>query len=286
MIGHVTESRYERLVEEGRDLVEMQTGCQFRLGEIALTIEPMRPQGGQHVLPDEMTVEETLQSYADDIGIPVATIMSYRSVAAAWPKKHRRRRIASFYVHKIMANHPDRFEIIKHPPSERHWTCDEAARAVGRKVKNPRTPQEHVERVHDLVQDDVTASTVATDLLRRPEVAFRAMTDPTARHMVNTAQVDRARQSERAARDRTPAIRKVEHSADYIELLGCCATFVSATGRIYPGLRRAEFSDAEKDAVRENLDRVRDAADLCQEAVDSEAADVDEQFARLLRGEE
>ncbi|QHA02301.1 hypothetical protein GQF42_02360 [Streptomyces broussonetiae] len=47
--------------------------------------------------------------------------------------------------------------------------------------------------MRDLVVDQQVAAQVATDLLRRPSVAFKAMTDNTARHQVNHVQVEQAR---------------------------------------------------------------------------------------------
>lgn len=79
--------------------------------------------------------------------------------------------------------------------------------------------QQKVERIHDLARDEQVAAAVATDLLRRPEVAFQAMTDTTARHLVNRAQVDQARQAGEAVRERTPALPRIERSRDFIELV-------------------------------------------------------------------
>lgn len=53
-----------------------------------------------------------------------------------------------------------------------------ASRAVGWTPRKPETAQEKINRVHDLVMDDDVATRVVTDLLHRPEIAFRAMGDP------------------------------------------------------------------------------------------------------------
>src|SRR5512135_600411 len=90
-IGNVTRERYEELVAEGRQLVAEQTRIQFRLGEDALEIEPLQPRGGAHPAPQEelLGVEEAIAMYAEDVGVPVATMLHYRYVASRWPKRQR-----------------------------------------------------------------------------------------------------------------------------------------------------------------------------------------------------
>lgn len=52
-------------------------------------------------------------------------------------------------------------------------------------------PEDKARVVEELTRDEIVAATVTTGLLRRPDVAFRAMSDDTARHQVNHAQVER-----------------------------------------------------------------------------------------------
>ncbi|MEU9313734.1 DUF6192 family protein [Streptomyces sp. NPDC048256] len=56
--------------------------------------------------------------------------------------------------------------------------------------------------VEELTRDEVVAAEVTTGLLRRPDVAFKAMGDDTARHQVNRAQVERGQVHENVARVR------------------------------------------------------------------------------------
>ncbi|MFI7373795.1 DUF6192 family protein [Actinoplanes sp. NPDC049668] len=140
------------------------------------------------------------------------------------------------YIHGMPAPIPDadqRFAAIAEPPvlartGERRWTGDEAKRLTGRQVAGPETVQEKVVAVHELVRAEDVASRVGTDLLRRPEVAFKAMTDTTARHVVNRAQ---ARQGVEIVRQRTPAMQHIEHTAEFLDLVGACAHFVTQAGR-------------------------------------------------------
>ncbi|TDC44020.1 hypothetical protein E1281_34625 [Actinomadura sp. KC345] len=67
------------------------------------------------------------------------------------------------------------------------WTEDAAKRVVGQKVNHPRTSAEKATAIHDLAADEQVAAAADTDLLRRPDVAFKAMGDGAARHMVNRA---------------------------------------------------------------------------------------------------
>jgi hypothetical protein len=83
--------------------------------------------------------------------------------------------------------------------------------------------QEKVEAVHDLVADEQVASQIATDLLRRPSVAFKAMRDDTARHQVNHAQVEQSRQLRKMHEAELtgsegpfePAVRRINHALEF-----------------------------------------------------------------------
>jgi hypothetical protein len=76
-VGSVSQSRYEQIVAELRDVVEQQTHGQFTIGDRALEIEPMRQRGGPITEP-EWTVEASLKRLADDIGLSVATVKTTR----------------------------------------------------------------------------------------------------------------------------------------------------------------------------------------------------------------
>lgn len=178
----------------------------------------MRSHGGSVAATDEtFLVSPSLQMFADDLGIPVASLRTYRWVAARWPAAHRQPKV-SYGIHKILASISDetqRYATITDPAphtrsGERRWTEDAALREVGQQVEHPVTVQEKVERSHDSARDEQVAAAVATDLLRRPEVAFKAMADTTARHLVNRAQVDQAWQAGEVVRQRTPALPRVE----------------------------------------------------------------------------
>jgi hypothetical protein len=295
MIGNVTRARYDELVAKGRELVEAQTRSQFALGDNALEIEPLRQRGGGHSGPGEelLGVSESLQMYADDIDVPYNTIKDYRWIVSRWPARTRRSGIA-FSVYRILAGISDeqeRHARLGRPPlnertGERRWTMDAARREVGRQVGHPVSVQEKIEAVHDLARDEEVASAVATDLLRRPDVAFRAMGDNTARHLVNRAQIDRAQQAGQVVRQQAgPALRRMEHNLGFVDLIGSCAAFVAAIGRIVPTLRGHEFSDDELATIHKNVARVRSTTDWIESAVDSGSVTMDEGLARLLRGE-
>ncbi|MBO3744367.1 DUF6192 family protein [Actinoplanes flavus] len=142
-----------------------------------------------------MTVSQALAMFAEDIGAPATTVKKWRWVASRWPREHRCPD-ASFTVHAILAEIPDaqqRFAAIAQPPviartGERRWSPDEASRRVGSRVAHPASVEEKVVAVHDLVRDEKVASRVAADLLRRPDVAFKAMTETTVQEKVVAAQ--------------------------------------------------------------------------------------------------
>lgn len=290
-IGSVSTERYRQLVDRGRQLVGVLTGCQFALGDLALEIEPMRSWGGS--VPGS-TVIATLELFAEEIGVPYKTVDTYRWVSSRWPVE-RRDPAVGWTVHKTLAaihDEDERFAAIGNPPEHprlgRVWTQDGAKRLVGQSVEHPVTVQEKVSAIHDLARDEQVAVAVAADLLRRPEVAFKAMADRTARHIVNRAQIDHAIAGTDIAREKVAAgrvaLEKVVHAAGFVELVGACAAFVAAAGRIVPQLSQLEFTDSEQATVAGQLVRVRAAADWIEHAVESGNVSLDESLAELLRG--
>lgn len=219
----------------------------------------------------------------------------------------------------------ERFEAILNPPEGKsRWTSDDASRRVGQKVEHPISPQEKITAIHSLAQDDQVAATItrdllkrpqvaakvptkdkarvveeftrdetaaaaaATNLLRRPDVAFKAMSDDTARSQVNHAQAERSRQA-RDTFERTspvaPAVRHIDRTTEFLDLVTACHAFIAAAGRTVPGLRDRTLADDERTIVHQNIAKVRATLDWIETAVDTGKVDVDDELARLLRGE-
>lgn len=179
-VGNVTRHRYEQLVAQAKELISQVARAQFTLGDMALEIEPMRPVGGSvpHGTEDLFTVAESLQIFADDIGVERSTVEDWRYTANRWPKDKRMEGV-SFTVHRILASVTDedeRWAAVHDAPlnprtGARQWTPDGAKRVVGQRVDRPVTLDEKVAAVADLTRDDEVAAQVATDLLKRPKVS-------------------------------------------------------------------------------------------------------------------
>jgi hypothetical protein len=328
-VGSVSQSRYDAIVAELRQVVEQQTRASFTIGDRALEVEPMRERGGQHAAPGQelFTVRETLFRLAEDIGLAYKTVESARWTASRWPKEHRQAAV-SFRVHRILGqieNEAERFATIAKPPAGgTRWTVDEANRRVGRQVERPASPQEKITAIHSLARDEEVAATVTTDflkrptvaakvpaaekawvveeftrdeavattaatnLLRRPDVAFRAMSDDTARFQVNQAQNERSRQAREHVEDTSPvapAIRHIDRTVEFLDLVTACHSFVAAAGRTVPGLRDRTLNDDERTIVHQNVAKVRATLDWIETAVDTGKVDMDDELARLLKGE-
>ncbi|WP_405673692.1 DUF6192 family protein [Streptomyces sp. NBC_01530] len=204
---------------------------------------------------------------------------------------------------------------------ERRWTPDAAKRLVGQRVERPVTAEEKIRAVTDLVaddevaakvtadlvrrpaavakvpvqervrvvqeltRDDEVAEEVAPDLLKRPAVARRAMRDDTARMVVNRAQFDNSEQTRERIRERVPSVLRIEHTTEYLDLVGTCHSYVATLGRLVPRLRGQEFTEDERETVRRQIGRVRAAADWLEGALDNGEFTLDEQLAQLLKGE-
>ncbi|MFE9611495.1 DUF6192 family protein [Streptomyces sp. NPDC006012] len=222
-------------------------------------------------------------------------------------------------------NEAERFATLAKPPAGgKRWTVDEANRKVGRQVERPASPQEKISAIHHLARDEDVAAVVTTDflkrptvaakvsdqdkvrvveeftrdehvatqvttgLLRRPEVAFKAMSDDTARHQVNHAQVERGRQAREHFEDTSPiapAVRHIDRTVEFLDLVTACHSFVAAAGRTVPGLRDRTLGEDERTIVHENVAKVRATLDWIETAVDTGKVDMDGELARMLRGE-
>lgn len=167
------------------------------------------------------------------------------------------------------------------------WTHDSAQRIAGWKAGTPESVQEKADAIHDLADDDQAAARVATDFLRRPAVASKAMADDTARHPVNEAQSDRFRQEAAFVHDEAaplPQPARLEHNVQFMDLAAARTLFTVTVGRIVPKLREAPCDDAEHETALHGLSRVRVSADWTENAVTRGEADLDEQLQKLLKG--
>ncbi|MEU2516093.1 DUF6192 family protein [Streptomyces syringium] len=149
-------------------------------------------------------------------------------------------------------------------------------------------PEHRAEAVRGLVRDDAAAAKVASDVLRRPEVAARVAADDTARRMVNRAQADRSRQQAAAFRQASPAgpaVRRIERTEEFVHLLGAFHRFVRETSKVVPKMRDRQWSGDEREVLMSNIARARAALDWMETAVSTGQVDMDEELARILRGE-
>lgn len=139
----------------------------------------MRAVGGSmpNGTEDLFTVTESLQMFADDIGVEWRTVEDWRQTANRWPKVRRKEGV-SFTVLRILASVADedeRWAAIEDAPfnprnEARQWTPDGAKRVVGQRVERPVTVDEKVQAVVDLPRDDEVAAQVAAGLLTGPAV--------------------------------------------------------------------------------------------------------------------
>lgn len=299
LVGKVTAERYQELVQAGRELVGSPSTCQFQLGDLALEIEPMGPRGGSRP-HDAGSAEATLVMFAQDIGVSARSLETYRWVSSRWPV-HRRVPEVGFTVHRTLAAIPNarrRWAAIADPPPHprtgaRAWTQDAARRVVGQQVDHPVTAAEKARAIAALARDEQVAVVAVNALLRRPEVAFKAMADSVARHIVNQAQIDHATQAQTLARVRlqvgTTQVETVAHrvlaesAAVVVELVGACAAFTAAATRIVPQMTGTVLAHEEQTGVAAQVARVRAAADWIEHAM-AGGADLDDELAALLGG--
>ncbi|MDF9816691.1 DUF6192 family protein [Streptomyces sp. SPB162] len=116
-------------------------------------------------------------------------------------------------------------------------------------------------------------------------MARKVMKDDTARNSVNRAQFDNSEQARDDLRERMPAVRQIEHTIEYLDLVGSCHSYVASLGRLVPQLRGQEFTEDERETVRRSVAKVRAAADWLEAAIEAGEFTLDEQLAHLLKGE-
>ncbi|MFJ4632859.1 hypothetical protein [Streptomyces sp. NPDC088847] len=88
MVSSATRQRYDELVKLGRDRVETMSSVQWRRGDAAMEIEPMRSCGGTNPSGSKelFTVSEAIRMFAEDVGLAYSTVRDYRWVASRRPK--------------------------------------------------------------------------------------------------------------------------------------------------------------------------------------------------------
>ncbi|MFF7551243.1 DUF6192 family protein [Streptomyces canus] len=223
-IGNVTRQRYEQLVTQAKELIAQIARSQFALGDMALEIEPMRAVGGSmpNGTEDLFTVTESLQMFADDIGVERRTVEDWRYTANRWPEGHRKEGV-SFTVHRILASVVDegeRWAAIEDAPFDprtgaRQWAPDGAKRVVGQRVDRRVTVDDKVQAVVDLTREDEVAAQVATDLLKRPAVTEHVTPTEKVRVVTQLTRDDTVAQEVTTSLLRRPAVARKTMRDDY-----------------------------------------------------------------------
>ena len=139
-------------MSEGRRLADEHSRHQFRLGDLALMVEPIGRHGGA---PTGATAR--LNSYAREIGVDFKTLAEYRWVSSRWAADSRRLDSASWSAHQALAPLEDRAEVIASRP---RWTAREARETAAARRRRERY-FEDVEK-NDLLPRDGCCPTCGT----------------------------------------------------------------------------------------------------------------------------
>jgi len=286
-----TDRQWARYVAKGRDLVEQETRVQFALGDVTLDMIKPHPRDGDH------GVYRVLDRYADEIGIPFDTLRTYRHIAMAWPKDERVPHVP-YAVHVALDACPDRFEIIHQPPEGKdRWTLDDALRRAGRTPHTVGNDEERLDRVRSLLRDEDQAAAAVNDLIHRPEVAERVMTNRSTRRAIFQASLGGTRPRNTRATESTAGqgsagsrrkslVEDTIGSRQVLEILGLGTAYYTRMQDIIPHLRVAEFTEDAKRTISENHRRVRAIIDWCDTVIATGDTTMDEQLARLLEGDD
>ncbi|MEV7077859.1 DUF6192 family protein [Streptomyces sp. NPDC093516] len=296
-----TDRQWGRFIKQGRELIEEETQVQFQLGDITLKMIP-KVDGG----PRDRGVFVILDRYADEIGINVHTLITYRHVAMAWPPEHRVASV-SWSVHSALAALEDRFEIIQRPPKGMdRWTEDAALRKAHRLPRRQLTKEEKLDRVRTLLRESENAVGAVEEMIRRPDVAHKVMASPSNQRILYRAHHEQRlqaaaerftaaqargeepdegtgqEQTAAPSKQREPAVNYQRASREVLELIGSGTAFLVDLQRMIPNLHVGEFTDREIRAVLDNHRRIRAALDWCDSALATGDKSMDEELARIL----
>ena len=294
--------KWDEWVARGRELVRSATAIQFELGDMTLRMIKAQPSGFE-----DRGVHDLLARYAEAIGLAESTLAEYRHVAIRWPQETRTANV-SYTVYKILAGLDDRFTRINQYGGA--WTVNEAMRAAGQKPKYPVTAQERIDHVRDFLHEDSDAAHVVMDVLRRPQVAEEVMRDPSARHILRTAErrglgyrlgdeddrdedqferteavttVEGPAQEAPAASPHGPSHqREVDPPREVLELIGVCTTFYSRIQRMLPELHVADYDADTRAMLSDLLEKDRAAADWAETVINTGDTSMDEALATWL----
>ncbi|MCG0065979.1 DUF6192 family protein [Streptomyces tricolor] len=273
---------WQELVTRGRRLVHSETTAQFALGDLALEMVPVPPNGKRPLAKDY----KLLANYADEIGLEAERFEEYRRVAAAWPKAKRAKKVC-WTVHAVFSSRSDRFELINNPPvyrrtGERMWTCDAANRELGRKPRVAETSSEKVRQVQSIIEeDDEVAAEVVQRAMSRRSVVSKVADNPEVRETFNRAQTARISRAREETRKR-PEVRRLDENREVLTVLGLCSAFAHGIGKTLPGLHLAELSEDAKESIREGLERVNAAVEWTEHVLQTGSTDMDAALQKLL----
>lgn len=243
------------LVEEGRALLKQEGNLNWRWADLVA-----------RVMPPGSADRDVLVSWAEEIGWletgrTVATLLSFRTVALAWPPE-RRCDGASFTAHSELAAEPNRFELIRPGLTKRQ------ARVLAGKKPEIGSKEARGQVVADLLSDPA----VLRELAGNPEYAqaLRLASVEVSDRMFDTARENRS--------ERAPDL----HRAD--EAYSILAHLARARREVVSAVQRASDVDLREGHVLEARRRaiqVRDAAELALAYFDGKVttASLEEQVA-------
>lgn len=230
---------YDQLVSEGRAAVRQEQDAKWRLGDLALEVEPL---GGDHARTNALA---RLDEYAAEIGISLEALRQYRTVSAAWPDGTRVPS-ASWTAHRELMGHPDRASLLK--PG---MTVNQARQKAGLKAQGnerPRTTQEKVEAVREFMAD--------------PEVATAAAADKAVRSSFAKASDDVFDEVHDRQREKVPAIGRIEDAEAVAEAMVLFSRYRRQLTSVMGALKSESLTEDERDALEEAGTKAKNATDL------------------------
>ncbi|MGY3061320.1 hypothetical protein ACVWZD_005565 [Streptomyces sp. TE3672] len=80
-------------------------------------------------------------------------------------------------------------------------------------------------------------------------------------------------------------MKKIDRTVEFLDLVTACRSFVAAADRTVPCLRDRTLSEDEATILHQNVAKARATLDWIENAVDTGKVDMDDELARMLRGQ-
>jgi hypothetical protein len=265
---------WDQLVAAGKKAVEKESDAKWELGDLALEVAPMGDDAAHN------GALETMDEYAEAVGVEFETLRQYRSVAHEWPRGTRVPG-ASWSAHREAMGNEKMRRILtgkqKPPKGKATWTVDALRQKAGKQpTRHEPPPRSYREKAE-----------VAAEYLREPEVRSEMAAIPKAADAVSRAAGEVASERhERATGAQRKRAPKLVGASDYYNGLGRLTSARRAVEKALAEFRKVDLNDEQRESINEDVEEIEARLDWLRSYVKSGDRSFDAELDRLLAASE